>query len=180
MHRMRWITCLWPGLPQLWTYGSWSGLAVAVGAAVVLDLLLLASFGWSELVSPSWRITLWAAFGVCWLIAAGWSARQCRRRAAAGNSDPRADNFAEALDCYLKGDYYQAEHVLEWLLRRNLRDLDARLMLATLLRHTGRLDEAREQLDTLARFEGAEKWQREIQQERNLLAGAKTEKATAA
>jgi cytochrome c-type biogenesis protein CcmH/NrfG len=80
----------------------------------------------------------------------------------------------------LKGDYYQAEHVLEELLRRNLRDVDARLMLATLLRHTGRLDEAAGQLDTLVRLEGASKWQWEIEQERDLLAEAKTEKATAA
>ena len=80
----------------------------------------------------------------------------------------------------MKGDYYQAEHVLEGLLRRNLRDVDARLMLATLLRHTGRLDEAAGQLDTLARFEGAGKWELEMRRERELLAEAKTHKATAA
>ena len=180
MRKMRWTTCLWPGLPQLWTYGSWSGLALALGAAVVLDLLLLVSFGWSELVDQSVRNILWAAFGVFWVVAVGWSARQCRRRAAAGTPDPRKDPFAEALDLYLKGDYYQAEHVLEGLLRRNLRDVDARLMLATLLRHTGRLDEAAGQLDTLARFEGAGKWELEMRRERELLAEAKTHKATAA
>jgi Flp pilus assembly protein TadD len=74
-----------------------------------------------------------------------------------------------ALDHYLKGDYYQAEQVLEGLLRQNIRDLEARLMLATLLRHAGRGDEARRQLETLARFEGAGKWELEIQAERQLL-----------
>ena len=180
MREMRWTTCLWPGLPQLWTYGTWSGLALALGTAALLDLLLLVSFGWSELVDQSVRNTLWAAFGVFWVVAVGWSARQCRRRAAAGTLDPRKDPFAEALDLYLKGDYYQAEHVLEGLLRRNLRDVDARLMLATLLRHTGRLDEAAGQLDTLARFEGAGKWELEMRRERELLREAKTHKATAA
>jgi hypothetical protein len=180
MRRMRWIAYLWPGLPQLWTYGSWAGLVVAIGTALGLDLLLLVSFGWSELISPSLRNTLWAAFGGFWVGAAIWSAKQCRHRVAAASPDPKKDEFAEALDYYLKGDYYQTEHLLEGLLRRNLRDLDARLMLATLLRHTGRYDEARQQLDTLARFEGADKWQWEMQQERELLAAAKTERATAA
>lgn len=180
MRRMRWITCLWPGLPQLWKYGSWSGLAIAVGAAAGLDLLLLVSFGWSELVSPSLRNTLWVAFGGLWVAAASWSVKQCRHRAAAANPDIQQDAFAEALDYYLKGDYYQAERLLDGLLRRNLRDLDARLMLATLLRHTGRNDEAKQQLDTLARFEGAGKWQWEIERERELLAAARKRRATAA
>jgi hypothetical protein len=180
VRRMPWITCVWPGLPQLWVYGSWCGLALAVAVAVVADALLLVSFGWSELVGQSLRNSLWVAFGVCWLVAAGWSVRQCRRRAASGEPAPTGDAFAEALEHYLRGDYYQTEHVLEGLLRRNPRDLDARLLLATLLRHTGRLDEATRQLDTLARFEGAEKWELEIGNERQLLTEMKRQAAAAA
>ena len=115
------------------------------------------------------RNTLWGAFGVvlgrCGRLV-GKTVSPASRRA----SIPDEDAFGEALDHYLKGDYYQAEQMLEGLLRRNVRDLDARLMLATLLRHTGRLDEATRQLDTLARFEGAGKWELEIEQERELLA----------
>ena len=65
MCRMPWCFYLWPGLPQMWLYGSWSGLAVALGAAAMLDVLLLVSFGWTELIgrvcviycgrSSSWR-----------------------------------------------------------------------------------------------------------------------------
>jgi hypothetical protein len=170
MRRMQWTACLWPGLPQLWTHGSWAGLALAIGAAVVLDALLLVSFGWTELIGENVRNIVWAAFGVCWVVAAGWSVRDCRRRAAAGTPDPKHDQFAEALDTYLKGDYYRTERILEGLLRRNLRDVDARLMLATLLRHTGRFEEAGKQLDTLTRFEGAGKWELELERERQLLA----------
>jgi hypothetical protein len=180
MRRMPRTTYLWPGLPQVWAYGSWAGLAVAIGVAVVLDVLLLVSFGWSELLGPNWRTALWAVFGAAWIGASLWSLRDCRRRTVVGSPDPNADTFAEALGDYLRGDYYQAEHVLESLLRRNLRDVDARLMLATLLRRTGRLDEATQQLDTLARFEGAGKWELEIRRERELLAEVKTRKATAA
>ena len=180
MRRTRWTTYLWPGLPQLWTWGSWSGLAVALGMAALLDVLLLVSFGWSELIGPSLRNALWAGFGVFWIVAACWSARQCRRWAAAGNPDPGQDAFVAALDHYLKGDYFQAEQALEGLLRRNPRDLDARLMLATLLRRAGRRDEAVRQLDALARLEGADKWELEMRRERELLAEVKTSKATAA
>ncbi len=179
MRRMRWIANLWPGLPQLWAHGSWSGLTLALAAGLMLDGLLLASFGWSELIASNLRTTIWVSFAVVWVIAAGWSSLTARR-CDIGDPDPRKDAFAEALDYYLKGDYYQAERMLELLLRRNVRDLDARLMLATLMRHTGRLDEAARQLDTLARFEGACKWDLEMRQERELLADAKTQKATAA
>jgi hypothetical protein len=153
---------------------------LALGAGVVLDLLLIVSFGWSELISPTLRTTLWATFGVVWCGVVGWSIRDLRRRAAVRNPNPAADPFTEAVDYYLKGDYYQTENILGGLLRRNLRDLEARLLLATLMRHTGRLDEAARQLDTLARFEGAGKWELEIHRERELLAEAKADKATAA
>jgi hypothetical protein len=180
MRRMRWTVCLWPGLPQLWMFGSWSGLAVALGTAIVLDLLLLVSFGWSELIGLGVRSAMWVAFGVFWIVAAGWSRKQCLRQTAEQAPDSQQDAFAEALDYYLKGDSYQAEHLLEGLLQRSLRDLEARLMLATLLRHEGRFDEAVEQLDTLSRFEGADKWELEMRREREFLAGAKKQKALAA
>ena len=180
MRRMPWTTCLWPGLPQLWIYGSWAGLALALGMAAALDALVLVTFGWSELMAPALRSALWAVFGLFWVSAAVWSAVYCRRQAAAESPSVAEDGFTEALDHYLKGDYYQAEQILEELLRRNLRDVDARLMLATILRHTDRREEATRQLDTLVRLEGAGKWHWEIERERDLLAEARTEEAAAA
>jgi len=180
MRRMPWTTYAWPGLPQLWLYGSWSGLALAIGAATALDILLVTSFGWSELIDRNWRITIWTTFASVWLAAIAWSIRQCRDEAGARGLDAKGDLFAKALDHYLQGDYYQTEQILENLLRRNARDLEARLMLATLLRHVGRLDEAERQLDILGRFEDADKWELEIENEHNLLTEAKTANATAA
>jgi len=180
MRRTPWSLYLWPGLPQIWLHGSWSGLVVALGAAVLLDVLLLVSFGWTELVGQNLRNILWAIFVVAWIAAIFWSRKQCRRQAVVCGLEPREDSFGQAVDCYLKGDGYQAEQILEGLLRRNVRDLDARLMLATLLRRAGRLAEATRQLDALVRFEGAEKWELEIQEERALAAEAKTQKASAA
>jgi hypothetical protein len=176
MRKMRWLFCLWPGLPQLWTHGNWLALAVAVGTAIGLDLLLAASFGWSELLGQGLRNILWTAFGTVWIIAAIWSTKSYRRQVTSESPDPQQDSFSEVLDLYLKGDYYQAERVLEAMLQENLRDVDARLLLSTLLRHTQRIEEAVVQLDALVRFEGAEKWELEIRRERELLARAKKAK----
>ncbi len=188
MRRTPWTACLWPGVAQLWSHGSWWGLALAIGAAAALDVLLLASFGWSELIGQNLRNTAWVVFAAAWAVAVGWSIRERRRQAvcgagvsparAAGTAAPQ-DAFVEALEHYLKGDYYQAEQLLGGLIGRNARDLEARLMLATLLRHTGRVAEAAGQLDALGRLEGAEKWQFEMEEERQLLAEAETPAAAA-
>jgi hypothetical protein len=180
MRRMPWTTCLWPGLSQLWAYGSWTGLSLAILAAGVLNVLLLVSFGWTELIDAGLRNILWGVLGISWIAAAGWSARQCRRQLAARTIDPEEDPFGKALDHYLQGEYHRTEQILEGLLRQNVRDLEARLMLATLLRRTGRFDEATRQLDALVKFEGAGKWELETQQERELLAESKTRKPAAA
>ena len=180
MRRMPWLLNVWPGLPQIGMHGNWSGLVLALGAAALLDVLLLVSFGWTELIGQNLRNTLWAIFVIAWIAAIFWSRKQCRRQAVVCGPESGEDSFGRALDYYLKGDGYQAEQILEGLLRRNVRDLDARLMLATLLRRAGRLDEATRHLDTLVRFEGAGKWELEIQEERDLLAEARTQKASAA
>ena len=177
MRKTPWALYLWPGLPQLWLHGSWVGLLVALVSVAILDLLLLGGLGWSELIAPDIRSAVWAAGGGVWLIAVGCSAVWCGRWRATAGSRPGNDVFGEAVNHYLRGDYFQAELSLQGLLRANIRDLDARLLLATLLRHTGRTEEAINQLDTLVRFDGAAKWEVEIEHERELLAEAKAAKA---
>jgi thioredoxin-like negative regulator of GroEL len=78
----------------------------------------------------------------------------------------------------LKGNWVESEHLICRVLRRAPRDLDAGLMLATLLRHTGRLEEAQRQLDRIVRFEGAHKWALEIRREREFLDEARKARAS--
>jgi hypothetical protein len=173
VRRMPWVTFLWPGLPQLWIRGDWSSLAVAGAAAALLNMALLGSFGWSELIARDLRTVLWVALGVAWVGSAVVSVAWYRRQGTCDCGDSCGDAFGEALEHYLKGNWFQAQRVLAGLLRQNARDLDARLMLATLLRHTGRLEEATGELDLLTQFEGADKWALEIRRERDLLAEAR-------
>jgi len=173
MRRKRWLVYLWPGLPQLWLHGSWPGMAVALAAACLLNLALLGSFGWSEVVAPAEERALWLTLGVVWVAAAALSWVGSRRQASPARPKPLPDAFEQALDHYLKGNWFQAERLWVDLLRCSPRDLDARLMLASLWRHTGRLEEATAQLDLLTRLEGAEKWEWEVGCERELLRQAR-------
>ena len=83
MRRMPWATCLWPGLPQVWIRGSWSALAVACGAAMLLNLAVLGSFGWSELMGPGLRTALWVVLGALWggaaMVSGVWGRRLATR-----------------------------------------------------------------------------------------------------
>jgi uncharacterized protein HemY len=148
-------------------------MAVALAAAALLNLALLGTFGWSELVAPVEEKALWLTLGVVWVAAAALSWVGSRRQATAARPGPLPGAYEQGLDHYLKGDWFQAERLWVDLLRSNPRDLDARLMLASLWRHTGRLDEAAAQLDLLTRLEGAEKWEWEIRRERELLRQAR-------
>jgi hypothetical protein len=162
---------IWPGLPQLWFRGSWSGLTVAIITAGLVDIILLSTFGWSELISPGVRNALWVSLGGVWLGSLLFFSGSDPSRPVdvkGAGSDP----FSEAVDYYLQGNWFEAERLWSLQLQHDPRDLDARLMLATLLRHTGRWDEAHGQLDRLQRCDGAWKWVLEISRERQLLAEA--------
>jgi hypothetical protein len=173
MQRMPWTVYLWPGLPQIVGRGNWSALALAIGAAALLNVTLLGSWVWTELIAPELRILCWALLGAVWGVSALMSAWLDRRQAAMENPDPAQDLFGEALDHYLRGNWFEAERTLGKVLRRNGRDLEARLMRATLLRHTKRWEEAARELNLLVRLEGARKWELEMRRERELLAEAR-------
>jgi len=165
MRRMPWATYLWPGLGQLCERGGWLALAEAVAAAFLLNVTLVCTFVWSETITPDLRTGLWLFVAATWLIGAILAIVGSARK----ETDGLKDNFSEVLQHYLKGDWFQTERLLLSLLRKNARDLEAHLMMATLLRHTARVKEAAEQLDLLVRLDGAEKWELEIRRERELL-----------
>ena len=162
-------TCLWPGLAPLWWRGQWRGLVVAVAFAAGLNLLLLATFVWPQWVERPWPNLGWFALGTVWLVA-GWRSWRMLPTLV----DDRIDNitqelFTQAQTEYLKGHWYDAEKLLQQLLARRPRDLEGLLLLATLYRHTRRLDDARQTLDRLERLNGFGRWLLEITHERQKL-----------
>jgi len=166
-HRM---AQLWPGLPHLWNQGSWVGLALAVGFTVLLNTLL------ATLVFREWMVdqVRWAACGallVIWLLA-WWENR----------TDGKAEDdglFREAQQSYLAADWVTTEKLLLELLRKNSRDVEGRLMLATLWQHQGRKEEALGQLEKIQQLETAEKWQYEINAlQKSLVSDVRNDEAT--
>ena len=164
-----WITFLWPGFPQLWTRGSWVALAVAAGSGIILNAALLGSLVWRELLPGEVRSALWLAIGLIWAAGALYSVFFEPDFPLHHVFDDAEDPFPKAVVEYLKGNWYEAERTLTSLLRRDVRDVQSRLLLAALLRRVGRLEEAGRQLDMLTRFEAADNWQLEIQRERQLI-----------
>jgi hypothetical protein len=177
MRRLRWFTLVWPGLPQLWFAGSWVGLALAAGFATVLNLGIVTSRLWTELLSPESQTLIWLAIGGIWIASAALSVRWVAGLRTSGPQAVDEDLFNAAQNEYLKGNWYEAEVALNRLLDRNILDVAARLMLASLLRRTGRRDEAATQLARLSRTDGAERWHLEIGRLKQRLADDASEPA---
>lgn len=169
MGRTPYLAYVWPGLPTILASGSWLGLAWAAGFAVLINLLMLASLWWPELLSPHLRTGLWLATAVFWAGATVVSSRALRD-VELSEGTVAGPTFRDATQRYLQADWFGAEQILLDLLSKNPRDVDSGLMLATLWRHTGRFEEASQQLDRLELLDGARKWMLEIHQERKRLA----------
>ena len=137
---------------------------MAVAFALLLDTALIGSLVWTEWYSAAVRGTLWATVATFWLAAAlaSWHGLSSHTEESAAAMD---DLFRQAVGEYLKGNWFEAENLLVQMLRRDPNDVDARLKLITLLRHSGRRDEARRALRLLSRTDGASKWEIEIQHE---------------
>lgn len=168
MGRMPYLAFVWPGLPTILAMGSWLGLALAAVFALLINLLIVASLWWPELFESHLRSGLWGATAVFWGGATIVSWRALRESET--HDEPTAGaTFGDATKLYLRADWFGAEQVLLELLGKNPRDVDSGLMLATLWRHTGRIEEASQQLDRLELLDGARKWMLEIHQERKRL-----------
>lgn len=170
MKRAAWTVYLWPGLPQLWLDGAISGLLMALGCGALLNLLLLSSYVWSELLTPGQLRAGWGAAFAVWGLAAALSLRGRRRRRNWETAPAAVDLFRAAISEYLRGHWYETEALLGRLITANAGDIEARLMWATLLRRTRRYAEAKTQLNLLERLEGAARWQEEIAREWQRLA----------
>ena len=171
MRLARWTTVVWPGLTQLWLAGAWWGLAIACGFAWLVNLAVISAFVWTELITPWSRVGVWVLLVPVWAAALVLSVRQLRSSNPEAEQATAEDLFRRASREYLIGNWIKAEQLLTHLIRMNARDVDAQLMLASLLRRTGQLTEASGRLRRLEATDGFEKWRSEIARERHMLQG---------
>ncbi len=173
-----WITCLWPGLPRLWYRGQVSGLVSAVLFAVWLNGALADTFLLAGL-QPMAQAANWSVLTLVWLACVHRGAsRLSQFHGVAGHFDN--EPLLRAQEEYVKGHWFEAESLLLRLIRDEPSDVEGRLLLATLYRHTARLDLALTQLDQAARYPHAQRWTWEIHQERVWIQRAKDQGASQA
>ncbi len=156
----------WPGFINLWTRGELYSLFVALLFAVILNIALLATLVWHEWLAV-WTVrTLWVGL----FIAASWSLISnvvFARHFGVLRSKQESDQLlAIAQKDYLRGEYMEAEATLHRILGPGNEDVEAALLLAAVLRRTGRPRQALECLERLERFDTASVWNIEIQNER--------------
>lgn len=163
------ILAIWPGLPGLVRHGRWSFLAIALGFGFIVSAVLFVCGYWSEIISPESKWWLYGGTAAVWLIfsfLAGELSIFFDRRLL---FDVRGDRFLELLGRYLAGEWSDAETAARSILKKNGKDPETLLLLATLYRHTGRSAEATETLAQLKRLETAARWSYEIAQEEDAL-----------
>ncbi|MEX2139771.1 MAG: hypothetical protein WD894_10955 [Pirellulales bacterium] len=174
MPTLRWIAVLWPGLPQLWLRGDWSALLLAGGFSALLNLAVIATWGWTELLTWPLLLIAWAGVVLFWLVSLVSAVLQMPALLRVPSRKVAADLFRAAQGEYLRGNWFEAELALNQLLEHDHTDVDAHLMLATLTRRIGQHAEASQRLRLLRTLEGAGKWQLEVARELQLLTSTAT------
>ena len=165
------VLLCWPGLADLWLRGSARALLFSTIFSILLNVAAVSTFVWPKLFSSGVSSALWIAVGTVWL----GSILFTYRRWPLQNNHPENRStdsdalFIQAQTEYLKGHWAEAELLLRRQLGYDRRDIESRLMLATLFRHQRQFDFAEQQLEILIRFDEAQRWSSEIDRELNLL-----------
>ena len=160
---------LWPGLNGLIRFGRGVFLILAAGFGFLASMTLFYCGFWTELISQQSKYCLTAGLGVSWFILTLVSCGLSRVFAGQLAYDENGDRYLMALDAYLAAHWSEAEKIAKAVLKRNKRDPEVLLLMASLCRHTGRFAEAAAYLDRLEPLETAEKWVWEIAAERTAI-----------
>jgi hypothetical protein len=169
---MRYCVMMWPGFARAWWRGEIYGVALAVLFAVCFCLAWTASFVWPDWFSPSTDLAIWigiAGFAI-WSFVTNlirWSTIQGLTPSTTAVSDTA---FRSAQQAYLRGEFYEAEATLYPTLAAGLEDIESALLLASILRRTGRPQQALDTLNRLSLLDRAAGWHSEIFRERAALA----------
>lgn len=167
-----WAAYLWPGLAHLWIRGSLAGLLLALAFSVLLNVLILTTVVWPEWLETRLKLACALCAGGLWL-AALWETRCELRRIAAEREaedgvtptaeDTKNDELLRAAQAaYLREEWVEAERALRQAVRRDRRDVEARLWYAGVLRRTARKSQATRRLRRLALLDEARRWRHEI------------------
>lgn len=160
--RTAWAIYLWPGLPQLTQWGSWTGLFWALATSFLADVVVVTVYIWPETFPVQVTRLLCAAFCGVYVVGCFLSHRHEMLRTDYGRLEMETDLFPQAQKLYLKGRYFESEKILQNQLERQPQDVPARILFIDLLKNTNRYQEALENLEYLLDLPDAVQWRWEI------------------
>ncbi|MEL7497399.1 MAG: hypothetical protein AAFN77_07285 [Planctomycetota bacterium] len=169
------LLCGWPGLAGLWFRGNVASLLVAVGFSVLLNLALVTSFLWPWSLGEMFPLVAWPIIFMVWTVSAIVAYQRLPDLMAVPTSEKVADQrppdtlFIQAQVEYLRGHWQESASLLHQQIGRVPRDIESRLLLATLKRHMRNFEDARQQLDEIEKFDESLEWVFEMARERDLL-----------
>ncbi len=169
MEQKLYLSCLWPGLPELWWRGRLTALPTAVTFALAINFLLVARFLYPEWLASSLVKTAGWIGVLVWLICVVRAVRAMPELLYPRQACKVPDRFVEAHQSYLRGAWADAESLLTDCLAIENRDPPAMLLLSAVYRHTGRLEAATRLLDEARLLEAADRWWLEIDCEQKRL-----------
>ncbi|MEL6108013.1 MAG: hypothetical protein AAFU85_18465 [Planctomycetota bacterium] len=165
METRKYLTCLWPGLNELWWRGRLSALPSAIGFALLLNGLLILRYHYPYWLSPFLvRSAGWIAF-VSWLVWTVRSFRELPELLTPRQVSDEPDRFDDAHSAYLRGEWKNAESLLLGILAIEPRDPPALLLLSGVYRQTRRVESAAALVGELRRLEVGTDWIVEIDAE---------------
>jgi tetratricopeptide (TPR) repeat protein len=169
MDKRLYLSCLWPGLPELWYRGRLSSLPIAVAFAAALNFWLVARYLFPGLM-PSGLVSMafWVG-ALLWAVCVWHAIREMPHLIAPRMATDEPDYFVEAHLAYLADDLATAEELFQDVLAIEARDPPALLFLSAIYRRTGRLDSAELLLEEIERLETADRWFLEVAAEKKRL-----------
>lgn len=181
MQRIPIIFTLWPGLPQLWLHGHWVGLSKALAFAAFLQFVLYSTYFDPSLVSKPLLISCWLLCGLIWTVSIFKNdVTDLNESRLSSEKEAQIQKlFCDAVAGYLSGRLDDAERLFNRILRLDDIDLDARMYVATIHRHLGRVHQARRELDFMEKHDEVTKWRFQIAEERKLLLELESELSNA-
>jgi hypothetical protein len=149
---------------------------LAIAFSILLNLAIISTFIWTQIFADSaFTAIAWPVILTIWA-ATAWIAFQnlpdvmsVKSKACQTVLDSSDALFLDARGEYLKGHWETARLLLLKQLSQTPRDIESRLLLATLYRHTRQFNDAYAQLETLEMFDESSTWESEIRREQKLL-----------
>jgi hypothetical protein len=175
------LLCLWPGLARLWLRGDFYALGLAVFYSILLNLALVSSLIWPAYLGSQFLLVTWPFLAALWLVSAWISWRGMPQWLQIGHkfaapAELRIDTlFNQAQREYLRCHWAEARELLERRLRVRPRDVESRLLLASIFRRVGRFQLAHDELKVLEGMDEARLWNLELARERERLLRSKGE-----